>query len=337
MLDLSQLDNDAVASKGTDGAGLQEISVDLLQRGQYQPREVFDESELKELADSIRSQGVIQPLTIRPIGEGRYEIIAGERRWRAAQLAKLKTVPVVIREINDETALAMAIIENIQRKDLLPMEEAKALNRLKTEFSLSNKQVAECVGKAANDVNKLLSLLKLPEPLAELYDNGFRAVEQLVELQRAFKENSEATLAFLSDRTECTLKEVRDLRASFKEPTNSSTSVPDSKSESQESTSDVAQNSSTSFSGSSDQEVQELPPGPTTGASSFTKKETVGDPKILKKPLLLVEVENRAAVVLLNKKPDSPGLIYVKWEDGGGEELISATDCTISQLTEEAH
>lgn len=144
-------------------AGLRELPVDLIERSRYQPRADFNEEALQELADSIRAQGVIQPVVVRPLGENasRYELIAGERRWRAAQLAGLHEVPAVIREVDDQAAMAMALIENIQRQALNPMEEAVALNRLIGEFGLTHEQTAEAVGRSRAAVSNMLRLLNL--------------------------------------------------------------------------------------------------------------------------------------------------------------------------------
>jgi ParB family chromosome partitioning protein len=145
------------------------LPVDLIQRGRYQPRRRFDEDRLRELADSISAQGMVQPIVVRPTGDGRFEIVAGERRWRAAQMAGLADVPVVIREVNDQTAMAMALIENIQRDDLNPLEEAGALHRLLNEFELTHQQVAQAVGKSRTTVTNLIRLLELnPEVKARV-------------------------------------------------------------------------------------------------------------------------------------------------------------------------
>lgn len=150
---------------GIAGASAQEsvssLPLDLIQRGRYQPRRDFDPDSLRELADSIAAQGVIQPIVVRPIGEGRYEIVAGERRWRASQQAGLREIPVVVRDVDEQAAIAIALIENIQRADLNPLEEAEALARLLTEFGLTHQQVAEAVGKSRTTVTNLLRLLEL--------------------------------------------------------------------------------------------------------------------------------------------------------------------------------
>lgn len=141
------------------------LPVDLIERGRFQPRRDFDPESLQELADSIAAQGVIQPVVVRPIGDGRYELIAGERRWRATQLAGLADIPAVIREVNDRAALAIGLIENIQRDDLNPLEEATALDRLQREFELTHQEVAQAVGKSRVTVTNLLRLLDLNEDL----------------------------------------------------------------------------------------------------------------------------------------------------------------------------
>ena len=152
------------------------LPLDLLQRGRYQPRLDIRAESLAELADSIRAQGVVQPIVVRPIGEAdergvqRYEIIAGERRWRAAQQAGLREIPAVIRRIPDEAAIAMALIENIQRENLNPLEEARALARLVSEFSLTHQQAADAVGRSRAGVTNLLRLLELPPEVCELLE-----------------------------------------------------------------------------------------------------------------------------------------------------------------------
>ncbi len=147
---------------------LAHLPVDLLQRGKYQPRTDMREETLTELADSIRAQGVVQPIVVRPVGSAsgaqqRYEIIAGERRWRAAQIAGLAEVPAVIRRVGDEAAVAMSLIENIQRENLNPLEEAGALERLIREFELTHQEAAEAVGRSRAAVSNLLRLLELPD------------------------------------------------------------------------------------------------------------------------------------------------------------------------------
>lgn len=137
------------------------LAIEQLQPGRFQPRKDMDPVRLQELADSIKAQGVVQPVVVRLSEDGRYEIVAGERRWRAAQLAGLYDVPVVVRKVNDQAALAMALIENIQREDLNPLEEAEALQRLIAEFGLTHQQTAEAVGKSRTAVTNLLRLNEL--------------------------------------------------------------------------------------------------------------------------------------------------------------------------------
>ena len=157
---------------------LMQIPVDLLSRGKYQPRVDMREESLQELADSIKAQGIIQPIVVRPVGvpeanqPQRYEIVAGERRWRAAQMAGLHEIPAVLRRIDDEHAVALALIENIQREDLNPIEEAVALQRLQQEFQLTQQQVAEAVGKSRVTVANLLRLIALPEVIKTMLSHG---------------------------------------------------------------------------------------------------------------------------------------------------------------------
>lgn len=159
------------ASKA-DTRELQHLPLDLIQRGKYQPRRDMDPTALEELAQSIKAQGVMQPIVVRPIGGGRFEIIAGERRWRASQQAGLDRIPALVREVPDEAAIAMALIENIQREDLSPIEEAVALQRLQQEFQLTQQQVAEAVGKSRVTITNLLRLIGLPEEVKTLLAHG---------------------------------------------------------------------------------------------------------------------------------------------------------------------
>lgn len=151
---------------------LRHLPVEYLQRGRYQPRMEFDPNALQELADSITAQGVIQPIVARPLNDNEYEIIAGERRWRAAQLAGLAEVPVLVREIPDEAAVAVALIENIQRENLNPLEEASALKRLTEEFGLTHQEVATAVGRSRASVSNLLRLLDLHPELKAAIGRG---------------------------------------------------------------------------------------------------------------------------------------------------------------------
>jgi ParB family chromosome partitioning protein len=152
--------------------GLDEIPIEFIQPGKYQPRTYFAEESIAELSDSIKAQGVIQPIVLRPIGDDRYEIIAGERRWRAAQLAGIEKIPAVIRTVDDESALAMSLIENIQREDLNPLEEATALQRLIDDFQFTHQEVADAVGKSRSAVTNTLRLTQLALPVAEMLVAG---------------------------------------------------------------------------------------------------------------------------------------------------------------------
>jgi len=155
-----------------DTRELQHLPLELIQRGKYQPRRDMDPQALEELAQSIKNHGVMQPIVVRPLSGGRYEIIAGERRWRASQQAGLKKVPALVREVPDEAAIAMALIENIQREDLNPIEEAVALQRLQQEFQLTQQQVADAVGKSRVSVSNLLRLIALPDEIKTLLAHG---------------------------------------------------------------------------------------------------------------------------------------------------------------------
>jgi ParB family chromosome partitioning protein len=157
--------------KDHDGE-LREVPIDLIQRGRFQPRRDMDPAALQELADSIRQQGVMQPVVVRPIAEGRFELIAGERRWRATQMAELDRIPAIIRDVPDDAAIAMALIENIQRENLNPIEEAFALQRLQDEFGLTQAQVAEAVGKSRTTITNLLRLISLSEDVRVMLEHG---------------------------------------------------------------------------------------------------------------------------------------------------------------------
>ncbi len=168
--------SDISASDDTNGGkndpSLRQLPVDMIQRGKYQPRRDMDPESLQELADSIKSQGVMQPIVVRKVSDKKYEIIAGERRWRATQLAGLDDIPAVIRDVPDEAAIAMALIENIQREDLNPVEEAIALQRLQQEFELTQQEVADAVGKSRSTVTNLLRLMTLQEEVRVLLERG---------------------------------------------------------------------------------------------------------------------------------------------------------------------
>ena len=162
-------DGTSLASTDSD---LRDIPVDLIRRGKYQPRRDMDPDALQELADSIKAQGVMQPIVVRSVSADHFEIIAGERRWRATQLAGLDTIPALVREVPDEAAVAMALIENIQRENLNPIEEAMALRRLQDEFELTQQEVAEAVGKSRTTVTNLMRLMTLQDDVRTLLERG---------------------------------------------------------------------------------------------------------------------------------------------------------------------
>jgi len=152
------------------GDQLKKLPLDVIRPGRFQPRSVFDADKLEELASSIRAQGVVQPVVVREIGDGQYELIAGERRWRAAQLAALDSIPAVIRDVSDEATVAMSLIENIQREDLNPLEEASALRRLIDEFAMTHREAADAVGRSRTAVSNLLRLLELMQEVKDMVD-----------------------------------------------------------------------------------------------------------------------------------------------------------------------
>ena len=159
-------------ASGADTSALKTIAIDRLRPGKYQPRTHMDQESLNELAASIKAQGVMQPILVRPVDGGRYEIIAGERRWRASQLAGLHEVPVLVRDIPDDSALAMSLIENIQREDLNPLEEAMGIQRLIDEFGMTHQQAADSVGRSRPAASNLLRLLHLAKPVQDLLMSG---------------------------------------------------------------------------------------------------------------------------------------------------------------------
>ena len=163
--------NDAPSAAASSDA-VNTLPVTVLQPGKYQPRTRMDQETLNALAASIKAQGIMQPILVRPVGDGKHEIIAGERRWRAARIAGLSSVPVLVRNVPDQQALAVALIENIQREDLNALEEATGIERLVREFSLTHQAVADAVGKSRATVTNLLRLLELPPPVRELLAQG---------------------------------------------------------------------------------------------------------------------------------------------------------------------
>jgi ParB family chromosome partitioning protein len=158
--------------KSRDEESMREIAVASLQPGRYQPRTRMDDASLAQLADSVRARGVIQPIVVRPVDGGQYEILAGERRWRAARMAGLERIPAVVREVPDEAALGIGLIENIQREDLNPIEEANGLKRLIDEFKLTHDEVAQAIGRSRAGVTNLLRLLELAAAVQEMVQDG---------------------------------------------------------------------------------------------------------------------------------------------------------------------
>jgi len=167
---------DALLDRDSEGAPTAEhqatLRVDQLQRGRYQPRTKMDDASLQELAASIKKQGLMQPILVRPLGGDRHEIIAGERRWRAAKIAGLAEVPVLVRDVPDSAALAMALVENIQREDLNPLEEANGVQRLIDEFKLTHQEAAEAIGRSRAGTTNLLRLLNLQKPVQTMVFDG---------------------------------------------------------------------------------------------------------------------------------------------------------------------
>lgn len=171
---IKQAREDVSTAQSVGGAQLSSLDLDVLQRGIYQPRREIATEALNDLAESIRRHGVMQPIVVRRVAglDDRYEIIAGERRWRAARLAGLSEIPAIIRDLPDELAIALALIENIQREDLSPMEQAQALQRFHDEFGMSHQEIADAVGKARATVSNLLRLMSLSEEVKTLLDHG---------------------------------------------------------------------------------------------------------------------------------------------------------------------
>ncbi|MEO6687943.1 MAG: ParB/RepB/Spo0J family partition protein [Dokdonella sp.] len=161
---------DTPATASDNDGELRSLAIGMIQPGKFQPRHAFDPEKIEELAASIKAQGLIQPVVVRAIGAGRFELIAGERRWRAAQQAGLDEIPALVKVVPDQAVVAMALIENIQREDLSPLEEAQALSRLIEEFGLTHQQTADAVGRSRASVSNLLRLLDLPAAIKRLLD-----------------------------------------------------------------------------------------------------------------------------------------------------------------------
>jgi len=210
------------------GEELTKLPLDLLQRGRYQPRVDMRPETLTELADSIRAQGVVQPIVVRPVeapanGESqRYEIIAGERRWRAAQMAGLTDIPAVIRHIPDEAAIAVALIENIQRENLNPLEEARALSRLVSEFGLTHQQAADAVGRSRAGVSNLLRLLELTPEVCELVEKRTLEMGHARALLALTQRRQQTEVATLVARKGLSVRETEALVRRLQSPQDTS-------------------------------------------------------------------------------------------------------------------
>ena len=201
------------------------LPLDVLQPGKYQPRTRMDPGSLEELAASIKAQGLIQPISVRPVGYDKYEIIAGERRWRAARIAGLTEVPVLIREIPDDAVLAMSLIENIQREDLNPLEEAAGLQRLIDEFGMNHQEMADAVGRSRSAASNLLRLLQLAKPVQDLLMAGdidmghARALLPLAKAEQSSVANMIVQKAWSVRETERAVNKLIEPKAK-KEPVN---------------------------------------------------------------------------------------------------------------------
>jgi ParB family chromosome partitioning protein len=196
---------------------LQLLPVEFLTPGKYQPRKDMSQEALEDLASSIRAQGIIQPIVVRPLAKDKFEIIAGERRWRASQLAQLSEVPCIVKDVPDEAAVAIALIENIQREDLNAMEEAVALDRLLTEFALTHQQVADAVGKSRASVTNLLRLNQLNDDVKLLLEHGDIEMGHARALL-ALKDNEQSDAARLVAAKQFTVRETENLVRRILEP-----------------------------------------------------------------------------------------------------------------------
>ena len=229
---IGNIDDVTRVSEQDHRSGLIQLDIDRIQRGRYQPRQHFDQQSLQELADSIHSQGIIQPIVVRPEGN-HFELIAGERRWRAAQIAGLQKIPAVIRDIDGKSAAAIALIENIQREDLNPLEEAQALMHLIDEFDLTHQQVADSVGRSRASVSNLLRLLDLADPVKDQINQGLldmghaRALLGLIRHDQIEVANIIVNRGLSVRETEALVKQR--LKPSVSKQSTSSESDPDTK------------------------------------------------------------------------------------------------------------
>ncbi|WP_299796693.1 ParB/RepB/Spo0J family partition protein [uncultured Shewanella sp.] len=199
-----------VVDKSVENDDLLMLDIDLMQPGKYQPRKDMSPEALEELSESIKAQGIIQPVVVRKISPEKYEIIAGERRWRAAQIAQLEQIPCIVKQVPDESAVAIALIENIQREDLNAMEEAIALQRLMEEFSLTHQQIADAVGKSRATVSNLLRLNGLNEPVKRMLEYGDIDMGHARALL-AIEGDEQTTIARLVSSKELTVRETERL------------------------------------------------------------------------------------------------------------------------------
>lgn len=212
-------------AKAKDGE-LRNIPVDLIQRGKYQPRTDMHEEALQNLAASIKAQGVMQPIVLRPISDTRYEIIAGERRWRATQIAGLDVIPAIIKPVSDESAIAMSLIENIQRENLNPIEEAMALKRLQEEFELTQQEVADAVGRSRASVTNLMRLISLNPDVRLMLERGdlemghARALLALSDVQQSEAAKLVVGKGLSVRQTEALARQLLTDKNSTKKPTN---------------------------------------------------------------------------------------------------------------------
>ena len=203
------------------------LAVGALQPGKYQPRTRMDPGSLEELAASIKAQGLIQPISVRPVSSGHYEIIAGERRWRAAQIAGLAEVPVLIRDIPDDAALAMSLIENIQREDLNPLEEAAGIQRLIDEFKMTHQQAADAVGRSRSAATNLLRLLQLAKPAQDMLMAGDIEMGHARALLPLSKSEQGRVAALVADKGFSVRETERLVARQLNPPTSGSKKKPD--------------------------------------------------------------------------------------------------------------
>lgn len=204
------------------GSGIHEVGVEKLEPNRFQPRSYFDESGLEDLSESIKTQGVVQPIVVTPKGGGRYTIIAGERRWRASKKAGLKIVPVVVREVtDDQKLLEMALVENIQRADLNPVEEAEAYRSLSDNFELSQEEIAKRVGKGRTTITNFLRLLRLPQEVQDLMREGRLTAGQARPLLSFSDARKQIELAERAVAEGLTARDLERLAAEPKEESNS--------------------------------------------------------------------------------------------------------------------